>query len=141
MRVRERLTYANVMATIAVFLALGGGAYAVSLGRNSVGSPELKPGAVKPQDTAAALRLKCSRGTRYHEGACIEKRSRGAATFFDALTTCNGARRRLPGAAELVGFSREPGITLGSASQGVPEWTTELDSAPPEVKALVVDEV
>ncbi len=27
-RLRRRLSYANVMATIAVFLALGGGAYA-----------------------------------------------------------------------------------------------------------------
>jgi hypothetical protein len=28
--VRSRLTYANTMATVAVFLALGGGAYALS---------------------------------------------------------------------------------------------------------------
>jgi hypothetical protein len=39
---RGSLTYANVMATIAMFLALGGGAYAVSVPRNSVGSSQLK---------------------------------------------------------------------------------------------------
>ncbi len=42
-----RLTYANVMATIAVFLALGGTSYAVTaLPRNSVGAQQLKKNAV-----------------------------------------------------------------------------------------------
>lgn len=46
---REWFTYANVMATIAVFLALGGAsAFAANqfLGRNSVGTPQLKAGSV-----------------------------------------------------------------------------------------------
>lgn len=46
-RVRSGLTYANVMATVAVFLALGGGAYAATkLPKNSVGTKQLKDGAV-----------------------------------------------------------------------------------------------
>jgi hypothetical protein len=41
------LNYANVMATIAVFIALGGGAYAaLRVPANSVGSKQLKNGAV-----------------------------------------------------------------------------------------------
>jgi hypothetical protein len=43
---RPRLTYANVMATVAVFIALGGSAYAFHLGKNSVGSKQLKKNAV-----------------------------------------------------------------------------------------------
>jgi hypothetical protein len=43
---RERLSYANVMATIAVFLALGGTSYALTLPRNSVGKGELRPDSV-----------------------------------------------------------------------------------------------
>jgi hypothetical protein len=43
---RRRLSYANVMATIAVFVALGGGAYAMSLPKNSVGPQQLKKNAV-----------------------------------------------------------------------------------------------
>ena len=31
-RIRARLTYANVMATLALFVALGGGAYAAGAG-------------------------------------------------------------------------------------------------------------
>jgi hypothetical protein len=44
---RERLTYANVMATVAVFLALGGVSYAaVSLPRGSVGREQLRKDSV-----------------------------------------------------------------------------------------------
>jgi len=44
------LTYANVVATLALFVALGGGAYAAfRLPRNSVGSAQLKNNAVTPR--------------------------------------------------------------------------------------------
>jgi hypothetical protein len=44
---RSKLTYGNVAATFAVFLALGGGAYAaVALPKNSVGTKQLKTNAV-----------------------------------------------------------------------------------------------
>ena len=46
-RIGWLLSYSNVMATAAVFIALGGGAYAVSLKRNSVGSKQIKANAVK----------------------------------------------------------------------------------------------
>ncbi len=49
---RSRLSYSNVIATLALFLALGGTAAAISLPRNSVGPKQLKRGAV----TAKALR-------------------------------------------------------------------------------------
>ena len=45
-RLRPHLTYANVMASIAVSVAMGGGAYALTLPRNSVGSPQIKRNAV-----------------------------------------------------------------------------------------------
>jgi hypothetical protein len=45
-KLRSRLTYANAMSTIAVFVALGGGAYAVTVPRNSVGPSQLKAGSV-----------------------------------------------------------------------------------------------
>jgi hypothetical protein len=43
-QLRPRLTYANVMATLGVFLALGGSAWAVAA--NSIGTKALKAGAV-----------------------------------------------------------------------------------------------
>jgi hypothetical protein len=49
---RQRLTYSNVIATMALFIALGGVAVAAGLPRNSVGPKQLKRGAV----TAAKIR-------------------------------------------------------------------------------------
>ena len=50
-RLRSHLTYANVMATIAVFVALGGSSYAaLSLSRNSVKSKHIAKGQVKRSD-------------------------------------------------------------------------------------------
>ncbi len=50
--VRQRLSYSNVIATMALFIALGGVAVAAGLPRNSVGPKQLKRGAV----TAAKIR-------------------------------------------------------------------------------------
>jgi len=41
-----KMTYANVMATVAVFIALGGAAYAAGLPKNSVGTKQIKNEAV-----------------------------------------------------------------------------------------------
>ena len=50
-RLRVRLSYANVMATIAVFIALGGSSYAaINLPRNSVGASEIRTGAVRSSE-------------------------------------------------------------------------------------------
>src|SRR3954451_2826181 len=46
-RARGHLSYANVIATLALFIALGGGAYAAAtLPRNSVGTTQLRGNAV-----------------------------------------------------------------------------------------------
>src|SRR5262245_21618353 len=57
-RIRERLSYANLVATLALFLALGGTSYAVAtLPRNSVGSAQLRTDAVRsPEIRRAAVR-------------------------------------------------------------------------------------
>src|SRR5258706_6700210 len=59
-RLRKRLTYANVMSSIAVFVVLGGGAYAATtLPKNSVGSKQIKASAVtssKVKDGALLLK-------------------------------------------------------------------------------------
>lgn len=46
-RLRQHLSYANVVATIALFVALGGGAYAaITLPKNSVGTKQLRSNSV-----------------------------------------------------------------------------------------------
>ena len=68
---RPKLTYANVMATIAVFIALGGASYAaLKLPKNSVGAKQLKKNAVttakikKEAVTAAKVRKGTLTGTQ-----------------------------------------------------------------------------
>lgn len=51
-RFRPRLTYANVIASLALFIALGGAAVAAGLPKNSVGPRQIKKGAV----TSRAIR-------------------------------------------------------------------------------------
>jgi hypothetical protein len=66
-QVRKRLTYANVMSSIAVFLVIGGGsAFAASqLGKNSVGSKQLKKNAV----TAAKIKKNAVTGAKIQTAA------------------------------------------------------------------------
>ena len=53
-RVRDHLSYANLMATIAVFIALGGGAYALT--RGEVKTKHIAAKAVTPPKLAPAAR-------------------------------------------------------------------------------------
>jgi hypothetical protein len=54
---RRKLTYANVVATLALFVALGGASYAAfKLPKNSVGTKQLKNGAVTQPKISAAAR-------------------------------------------------------------------------------------
>jgi hypothetical protein len=56
-RLRPRLTYANVVSTICLFILLGGAAYAAeALPKNSVGTKQLKNGAVTEAKLATAAR-------------------------------------------------------------------------------------
>src|ERR1041385_4723915 len=60
------LSYANVMATIAVFVALGGTSYAIAtLPKNSVGSKQIRRGAVGKTE----LRRGAIRSKHLHDGS------------------------------------------------------------------------
>jgi hypothetical protein len=64
-RILGRLTYANLMATTAVFIAIGGGAYAAGLAKNSVKSKQIKNGAVKTAD----LKNNAVKGAKVKDGS------------------------------------------------------------------------
>jgi len=89
--VRKRLTYANVTSSLALFLVLAGGtAFAAThLGRNTVGTRQLKKEAVTLAKIAAAARAQLKgaagpqgqrgeRGEKGESGAKGEKGERGA---------------------------------------------------------------
>ena len=55
----DRLTYANVVATIALFVSLGGASYAaLVLPAHSVGARQLRPGAVMPNALSFPIGVK-----------------------------------------------------------------------------------
>ena len=73
------LTYSNVVASLALFIALGGTSYAITkLPRNSVASPQVKDGSLQPRDLAASARGAGPRGPRGPEGPRGPDGARGA---------------------------------------------------------------
>jgi hypothetical protein len=62
-KIRSQLTYANVMSTLAVFVVLGGGAYAATkLPKNSVGTAQIKNKAVTKAKLAKGVAVKGAKG-------------------------------------------------------------------------------
>lgn len=118
-RFRAHLTYANVMATIAVFIALGGTSYAAirvtgknvknssltykDLKKNTLGGSRVKEsrlGTVPRASTlsggysAKRLLIKCAAGTTPIASVCVETGARPAATWGGAAGAC--ARHATP---------------------------------------------
>lgn len=114
---REKLTYANVVATLALFIALGGTSFAAlsltgrdirdgslsgrDLRTNSIGGRPLKESrlAVVPRArnaarvgglTAARLLVRCPRDTVPVSDVCVEPTPRTAAPYTVAAVTCEG---------------------------------------------------
>ena len=85
--VRGRLTYANVMATMAVFLALGGGAWALT--RNSVGPRQIKPNAVRSSD----VKNNALKGPDVNEATLGQVPSSEEATTADDATSAESAQQ------------------------------------------------
>ena len=79
-RLRERLTFANVTASLALFIALGGTSYAaITLPRNSVGANQLRTGSVRSaeiRDRSLGARDLSARGSAVPEGPGGARRAR-----------------------------------------------------------------
>jgi hypothetical protein len=114
---RERITYANVVATLALFVALGGSSYAAlrisgrqikahtitarNIKRNSLGGAAIRESSlgVVPRArnaarldgvTAERLLVRCPQGTIPAADTCIETQSRPPLPFHSALLECAG---------------------------------------------------
>jgi hypothetical protein len=122
-RIRQRLTFANVVSLLALFVALGGGSYAAfkisgsQLENRSVSGKKLKRntlgGAVINESRlgkvrrarhadflgglrASQLRLRCPRSTIFVSGTCVETQARPAGVYAVARAECADDGRRLP---------------------------------------------
>jgi hypothetical protein len=126
-RIRDHLTYANVMATLAVFLVLGGGSAVALSGSNTVQSDDLGPGAqVKVPDVAAnavgssdvinesltGQDIKnqsgvdtCTHGTARFGEFCVGVANEGH-TWEEALLLCQNLNLRLPSYGEALALGK-----------------------------------
>jgi hypothetical protein len=124
-RMRRGLSYANVMATLAVFISLGGTSFAAlqltgrdvrdgsltarDLKRETLGGKRIKESklGLVPRAhnadrlngvTAARLLVRCPDATVPVSDVCVEKASRAPAPYTIAAGTCEGIdRQRTPG--------------------------------------------
>lgn len=114
-RLRRRLSYANVMSTLAVFIALGGSSYAAvtingsTIKNRTITASKLRPNTLtgaqikesrlgrvnraKTADTlggvtAADLKIKCPVDTFPIADVCVERTPRGTASYGSAVQSC-----------------------------------------------------
>lgn len=97
-QLRKRVTYANVMSSIAVFLVLGGAtAIAAGLAKNSVGTKQLKKNAVttaklkKNSVTTAKIRNGAVTGAKLNIGTIGKVPSAAAADTANLANSANSA--------------------------------------------------
>jgi hypothetical protein len=143
-RLKARLTYANVMATLALFIALGGSSYAaLKLPHNSVGSAQIRSGAVSSseiRDRSIRLRdvsLSARSSLKGQQGAIGPQGPAGVpATKMFAAVSSSGSLLRgnaTSGGREAnvgtytVGFAQPVTGCVFTATLG----TTDTSTAPP----------
>ena len=115
--IKKRLTYSNVMSSIAVFLVLGGGAaIAAGLAKNSVGSKQLKKNAV----TAAKIKKNAVTGAKVKDGS-LSGADLNAATLGTVPSATNAVNATNAGNADTVDGQHVVKVfrTLTSGESGV----------------------
>lgn len=147
-KARDRLTYANVMATIAVFLALGGGAYAAfQLPRNSVGTAQVRDRSLLERDFKAGQLPEGEQGPRGDPGpsASLETALIGGqsldnvdpATRSKIIATTITTTK--PGRLLIHAKNMQAQVECGDAAGGCAvEWGVYLDDKPVKNAGFVV---
>ena len=130
-RLRPQITYANVMATLAMFIALGGGAYAVTVPRNSVGSAQLKKNAVN----ARAVRDRSLTAKELRSGT-LPVNVAGKSDDADPPTPKPGPIKTMTlktssaGPIFVIGVLRDPFVTCGLTAACGAQWGVYVDGKP-----------
>lgn len=119
-QIRKRLTYANVMSSIAVFLVIGGATAFAALGKNTVGSKQLKKNAVtaakikKNAVTTAKIKKNAVNGSKVKDGslsgADINLGTLGTVPSATNATNAGNADTVAGNTLRLINFSGDPEI-------------------------------
>lgn len=134
-KLRAQLTYANVMATIAVFLVLGGGAAVAAggLGKNSVGPNQLKKNAV----TTAKIKNGAVTGAKIRLGSLGTVPSATNASTLDGADAASYRGRVVQ--VLKPGFGPDVKVPSGIATNVTPEGPSLGITVPAGVKFVVAD--
>lgn len=112
--VRKYLTFSNVLASIAIFIALGGSAYAVT--KNSVGSAQLKQNAV----TAKKIKKNAVTAVKIKNNAVTSTKIRnGAVTGRKIATGAIDGSKLAPGAVVASAENAKRAESAGKADTAV----------------------
>jgi hypothetical protein len=126
-RIRDHLTYANVVSTLCLFVLLGGGAYAATkLGKDSVGSKQVKNGSLKSADLQDGGIEGTDVGDDALEGPQIDESSLGAVPDAAHATAADNAGQ-LDG-IEASELGRSFGARVDSSGAGPIFYVKELDA-------------
>lgn len=130
-KLRARLTYANAMSTVAVFVALGGGAYAVAVPRNSVGPSQLKSNAVSGAKVKnRSLLLKDFKLGQLVVGTAARADDLDPPPKAPGTTIASmSLRTRAPGRIFVLGALRDPFLTCGGVGCSA-QWGVYIDDKP-----------
>lgn len=136
---------AMVLSIVALFIAIGGSAYAVK--NASVRSKDIANGAVRGKDIATntvkgknvretSLSIPCPAGATKVVGVCFEAAPSAAPTTWKAaVDACNTKNGYLPGLAQLRSAVEEL-ANVGQGTEG--EWTDSAYEENGNLKAIVV---
>ena len=122
-KIRKRLTYANVMSSIAVFLVIGGATAFAALGKNTVGTKQLKNNAVTAAKiknnavTTNKIKKNAVNGSKVKDGSLT-----GADINLGALGTVPSAAN-----ANTVGGNSVVMINYQASPVGAPTQILNLD--------------
>jgi hypothetical protein len=101
-KLASRLDYPTVISTVAIFIALGGTSYALTLPRNSVGAKHIRPTAVGPSE----LRNHAVRSRHLNDQSVL---------LQDISFSARRALRGSPGPAGPAGPAGPPSVTYSLA--------------------------
>ncbi len=166
-RLRRRLSFANVVSLVALFVALGGTSWAAlrisgsqiknrsvsgsKLKRNTLGGATIKESRLSKVPrarradrlgglTAGELKLRCPSDTFPVSGVCIDERQRAVAAYGSARVECGRIGRRVASYEEVVNsYGGSPG--RAPAGGELTSTVSRVSSGPGTIETLaVVDE-
>jgi hypothetical protein len=146
--IRSHLSFANVMSVVALFMALGGTSYALTLGKNTVGAKQIKKNAVRASEIkrnavgAAEIRRNAVGASEIRSNAVaggdIADNGVGVADIADNSVGGGEVTDDSLSATDIVGSSLDSEVGPDLFARVATDGTVQpnVDGFPPQVKGI-----